>query len=157
MTEPAWHSAVSTVALLRHARNTYGTAMRAALEAAGFDDVPKSGLYVIGGLALDDGRVPLRELVRQLRISKQMAGQLVDALVMRGYLDRSVDPHDRRRLNVTLTERGRAAAAAQAEARDRIDARLAERIGAEDVARLRRGLAALVEIAHAGEGAEEED
>ena len=38
-------------ALLRHARATYGLAMRRALARAGYDDIPKNGLYVIGGLA----------------------------------------------------------------------------------------------------------
>jgi DNA-binding MarR family transcriptional regulator len=146
MSEPAWHADVVTPALLRHARNTYGSAMRRALAQGGFDDVPRNGLYIIGGLALGAGDVPLRQLVRELQISKQAAGQLVDSLVSRGYLERAVDPQDRRRLNITLTERGRAAAEIQAAARQRIDTELAARIGADDVERMRRGLAALVDI-----------
>ena len=47
--------------------------------------------------------------MRELGVSKQAAGQLVDTLVLRGYLERSVDPEDRRRLTLTLTERGMAA------------------------------------------------
>src|SRR5579863_3639916 len=105
-------------ALLRHARAAYGLAMRKALEAAGYDDIPKNGLYVIGGLALGAGDVPLAALIRDLRISKQAAGQLVDTLVTRGYLARNVDEQDRRRLVVALTDRGRAAAATQAVARE---------------------------------------
>src|SRR5512146_715504 len=103
-------------ALLRHARNTYGSAMRRALAASGYDDIPKNGLYVIGGLALGAGGVPLGQLVKELGISKQAAGQLVDALVVRGYLTRTADEADRRKLTVMLTERGVAAAAAQAAA-----------------------------------------
>ncbi|HEX7689905.1 MAG TPA: MarR family transcriptional regulator, partial [Burkholderiaceae bacterium] len=117
----AWHHDVVTPALLRHARNTYGRAMRRALDEAGFEDLPLNGPYVIGGLALGNRDVPLGQLIRELRISRQSAGQLVDALVARGYLDRSVDAADRRKLNVALTERGRAAAAAQAAARERVD------------------------------------
>src|SRR5262249_27454713 len=98
---------VAMPALLRHARNTYGAAMRRALEQAGYDDIPKDGLYVIGGMAMGAGGVPLGQLIRELRVSKQSAGQLVDTLVMRGYLARTVDEGDRRRLTVTLTERGR--------------------------------------------------
>ena len=149
METTVWHTDVVTPALLRHARNTYGGAMRGALAEAGYDDVPRNGLYVIGGLALGAGDVPLGQLVRELRISKQAAGQLVDTLVMRGYLERAMDPEDRRKLNITLTERGRAAAAAQAAARERIDAELAARVGAEDVERMRRALAALVDIGRA--------
>src|SRR5487761_726024 len=107
-------AAIPLPALLRHARTTYGSAMRRSLEKAGYDDIPKNGLYVIGGLALGAGNVPLTVLIRDLRISKQAAGQLVETLVSRGYLVRAVDGEDRRRLVVTLTDRGRAAAATQA-------------------------------------------
>jgi len=143
-----WADDVVIPALLRHARNTYGVAMRRALADAGYDDVPRNGLYVIGGLAQGADGVPLGQLVRELRISKQNAGQLVDTLVMRGYLEREVDAQDRRRLNVGLTARGRAAAMAQGAAAARIDAELAARIGEQGVAALRRGLAALIDIGH---------
>ena len=130
-------------ALLRHARSTYGAAMRRALEEEGFSDLPRSAMYVIGGLALGAGDVPLGRLTQELGVSKQAAGQLVDTLVLRGYLERRVDEGDRRRLTIGLTARGEAAAAAQAVARLRIDAELLARVGAEDVARTRRTLAAL--------------
>ncbi len=112
-----WREDIVMPALLRHTRTTYGAAMRRALEKAGYDDIPRNGLYVIGGLALGAGDVPLGQLVRELGVSKQAAGQLVDVLVLRGYLERAVDSEDRRKLTVTLTERGRAAAATQAAAR----------------------------------------
>lgn len=145
-TNTTWYDDISIPALLRHARVTYGSAMRRALVAAGYDDIPANGLYVIGGLAKGDAGVPLGELVRQLRVSKQAASQLVDMLVMRGYLDRAVDPTDRRRMSVTLTDRGRDAAAVQARARKTIDARLRNRVGADAVAQARRTLAALIEL-----------
>src|SRR5215813_404261 len=100
-------------ALLRHARTTYGAPMRRALAEAGYDDIPGNGLYVIGGLALNREDIPLGQLIRELRISKQAAGQLVDTLVTRGYLDRAIDKEDRRKLTVALTERGRAASEVQ--------------------------------------------
>jgi len=133
-------------ALLRHARTAYGSAMRKALEEAGYDDLPKNGLYVIGGLALGAGDVPLASLIRDLRISKQAAGQLVDTLVNRGYLARNVDDQDRRRLIVTLTDRGRAAAATQAAARERVDAVLLAKVGAQCIEHTRVALAALTEM-----------
>ena len=134
-------------ALLRHARTTYGGAMRRALDHAGFDDIPANGLYVIGGLALGAEDVPLSALIQDLRISKQAAGQLVDTLVMRGYLERQVDADDRRRLIVRLTERGTAAAAVQGKARDAVEAKLAMRVSADDIAAARRVLSALIDIA----------
>lgn len=150
-------SAIPLPALLRHARTAYGSAMRGALEEAGYRDIPKNGLYVIGGLALGAGDIPLAVLIRDLRISKQAAGQLVDALVSRGYLDRTVDEQDRRRLVVTLTERGRAAASTQAAARERVDAALLAKVGQQCVEQTRVALAALAEIAGWGEPAATEE
>ena len=140
-----WYQQVAMPALLRHARSAYGGAMRRALDDAGYGDVPGNGLYVLGGLALNEA-IPLGDLIRQLRISKQAAGQLVDTLAARGYLDRVVDADDRRRLTVALTDRGRDAAAVQASARSAIDAELETVCGAADIERTRRTLAVLCSI-----------
>jgi DNA-binding MarR family transcriptional regulator len=120
--------------------------MRDALEKAGYDDIPANGLYIIGGLAIEDRDVPLRDLIGELGITKQGAGQLVDTLVMRGYLSRTVDQNDRRQLIVALTERGRSAADVQRTARERIDAELLERIGEQNLASARLALGTLVEM-----------
>jgi len=144
-------------ALLRHARTTYGIAMHRALAEAGYDDVPKNGLYVIGGLALGAGDVPLGQLVKELRVSKQAAGQLVDTLVLRGYLHRAEDANDRRKLTITLTERGQAAAAVQAKAREKIDKELVVRVGQENVNRTRKTLVVLIDLGREAEGRQEDD
>jgi DNA-binding MarR family transcriptional regulator len=133
-------------ALLRLARYTYGSAMRHALAEAGFDDIPKNGLHVIGGLAFGAGDAPLAQLIKELRTSKQAAGLLVDTLVTRGYLKRAADKDDRRKMIVALTERGKAAAAVQAAARKKIDDALVAKVGQDDVARTRRALAALIDL-----------
>jgi predicted transcriptional regulator len=103
---------LSIPVLLRHARDAYASAMLVALGNAGFDDIPKNGQYVIGGLGLQRSGRPLSQLIDELNISKQAAGQLIDALVVRGYLMREVDEEDRRKLTITLTDRGRSAARA---------------------------------------------
>lgn len=141
-----WYEEVVIPALLRHARITYGAAMRQALTEAGYDDIPKNGLYILGGLAITERELPLGQLIQELRISKQAAGQLVDTLVLRGYLERAEDPTDRRKLTVSLTERGRAAAAVQAAAREKIDVALIECVGEENVRAARRTLGALIEL-----------
>lgn len=133
-------------ALLRHARMTYGRAMRRALAEAGYDDVPKNGMYVIGGLALGREDIPLSQLIRELGVSKQAAGQLVDTLVLRGYLERKADAEDRRKLSINLTERGRAAAAMQKKEREKIDAELVARVGEENVRRTKRTLTVLIDL-----------
>ena len=152
-----WFEEIVMPALLRHARARYGVVMRKALDEAGYDDIPKNGLYVIGGLALGAGGVPLGQLTRELGVSKQSAGQLVDALVLRGYLERKEDMEDRRKLTVTLTERGRAAAATQAAAREKIDAELLARVGSEAIACTRKTLAALIGIGRAEENEQNEE
>jgi DNA-binding MarR family transcriptional regulator len=149
--EKPWYLDVGLPVLLRHGRNSYGVAMRRALEEAGYDDIPGNGLYVIGGLALDVPDIPLGQLIKELRISKQAAGQLVDTLVTRGYLERSPDKEDRRKLTVTLTERGKAAAATQKAAREKIDAELLASVGQDDMERTRRTLAILCDIGRQAE------
>lgn len=143
--------------LLRHARNTYGAAMRRALNDAGYDDIPGNGLYVIGGLALDRDDIPLGQLIREMRLSKQAAGQLVDTLVTRGYLERAIDKDDRRKLTITLTERGRAAAATQSAAREKVDADLLAAVGKDDIDRTRRTLAVLCDMIHDVECARDDE
>jgi DNA-binding MarR family transcriptional regulator len=142
-----WYDTIVLPALLRWARGTYGDVMHKALAEAGCDDVPPNGMYVIGALALGVGDVPLSVLVKEVKLSKQAAGQLVDTLVLRGYLFRETDEADRRRFTVSLTERGKHAAAVQREARETIDAELVRRVGAEAIAQTRRTLAALIDIA----------
>lgn len=145
-----WYQEIAIPALLRHARATYGHAMRAALEAAGYDDIPGNGLYVIGGLALGAGGVPIGQLVKELGITKQGAGQLVDTLVARGYIARTPDDADRRKLIVTLTERGQAAAATQTAARMAIDAKLTDQVGERAVGVTRKVLAAIIGLREQG-------
>ena len=132
--------------LLRHARGAYGMAIAKALAAVGFDDIPKNGHYVIGGLAVEEVEIPLSQLIKELRTSKQAAGQLVDTLVLRGYLDRKADPNDRRKLSVTLTERGRAVAEVQRKAIREVDAELQKRVTPEEICHARKVLHTLIQM-----------
>jgi DNA-binding MarR family transcriptional regulator len=131
-------------ALLRAARGSYGHAIRKGLAAAGFDDVPRNGPHILGGLVNHGGSAS--NLVRELGVSKQAASQLIDALVARGYLKRHTDPQDGRRVRIEATDRGRAAAAAVRTAVLAVDAELAELISATELAGLRAGLRALCSI-----------
>jgi DNA-binding MarR family transcriptional regulator len=131
-------------ALLRSARSAYGSAIREALYEAGLDDIPKNGIYVIG--AISRGGVPLAQIIDELGVSKQSAGQLVDTLVLRGYIERETDVDDRRRLTVRLTARGRGAAAIARAAIERIDAALLKKVGREHVSHTRETLHALIAL-----------
>ena len=135
-------------ALMRAARATYGAAIRVALEEVACDDVPRNGIFVIGAIAR--GGSPLSEIIRGLGVSKQTAGQLVDTLVVRGYLDRAPDPDDRRRMTVSLTGRGQLAASASRSAIEQVDARAEARVGVERMAEARAVLGALVDLGSDG-------
>jgi DNA-binding MarR family transcriptional regulator len=131
-------------ALLREARVTYAIAIRERLAIGEYDDMPHNGPYVLGGMA-NHGIAP-EDLIRGLHISKQAASQLVDTLVIRGYLDRQVNPDDRRRVTLELTDRGRGAAAGVQAGVQAVDAELLQMIGAQGVASLREGLIALIDV-----------
>jgi DNA-binding MarR family transcriptional regulator len=131
-------------ALLRAARGAYGHAVRARLAEGGFDDLPGNGPYILGGMANRGGSAG--NLIRELGVSKQAASQLIDTLVLRGYLEREINADDRRRMTIELTERGRAAAEAVREGVEAIDDELAKSISPAELAGLCAGLVALTTI-----------
>ena len=130
--------------LLVRARGGYGNTVAAHLAAAGFDDLPRNGPFVLGGMASHGGSAV--EMIRSLGVTRQAASQLIDTLVLRGYLSREINPEDRRRMNIVLTERGGAAAAAIRAGIGEVDASLAQSLSPAELAGLRAGLAALGEI-----------
>jgi DNA-binding MarR family transcriptional regulator len=84
--------------------------------------------------------------VRELGISKQAASQLIDTLVVRGYLERQTNAEDRRRVSIDITDRGRAAAAVVRAGVQSIDEELAGLVLPAELAGLRAGLVALCDI-----------
>jgi DNA-binding MarR family transcriptional regulator len=141
-THQPWYEEVALPVLLDAARRRYGTAMRTELADAGFDDLPRLGPRLVGGIARNGAG--LTEFSRVLGTSKQRAGQLVDTLVARGYLERRPHPEDGRRIIICLTPRGEGAAEVIRGSIDASDAALASAVGAQDVATMRRVLGTLV-------------
>jgi DNA-binding MarR family transcriptional regulator len=135
---------VNIPALLRGARGSYAQAIAALLDEAGCEDLPRNGPFVIGGMA--NRRISAVDMVRGLGVTRQAASQLIDILVVRGYLVREVNPADRRRLDIGLTDRGRAAGEAIRAAIGLVDEELATMISPAELAGLRAGLTALAEI-----------
>lgn len=131
-------------ALLRAARGSYAEAIRTSLAAAGFEDLPKNGPFVLGGMANWGGSAA--DMIGGLGISKQAASQLIDTLVIRGYLTRQINPDDRRRMLIELTERGRAAAVSVRAAIQAVDSKLEQMVSPSELAGLRAGLEALANI-----------
>ena len=144
--------------LLGAGRMTYGRAIREGYAEAGFDDIPKLGPRLLGGIRRYGGSVgSVGNVAKDFGISKQAASKLVDTLVIRGYVERGTDPEDRRRLTLELTERGREAADIGWAASDRVDRELEEAVGAAAIAQMRETVGALValrgEQARTGRGA----
>jgi DNA-binding MarR family transcriptional regulator len=142
--ERAWYEDVPVTRLMRGARDVYRDAVQEALEAAGCDDIPGNGVFVLAGLdrSTEPAFSPQADVVASLGLSKQTASQLIDTLVLRDYLERRNDPVDRRRMEVRLTGRGLTAAIAIRNATDGIEAVLAQLVTADELHGLRAGLAA---------------
>jgi DNA-binding MarR family transcriptional regulator len=142
-----WHQELVLPMLLAEGRATYGREIRKAYAEAGFDDVPKLGSRLLGGIRRFGGAVgSVGDVARDFGVSKQAVSKLIDTLVIRGYVGRGTDPEDRRRLTLELTQRGREAAEAGWKASDRIDRELERAVGAEAIAQMRATVGALVEL-----------
>ena len=145
MADPLWYEEIPLPQLMREARDVYRDAIREALDAAGCDDIPRNGTFVLAGLdhrGAEPAFSAQADVVASLGLSKQMASQLIDTLVLRDYLERRNDPVDRRRMEVRLTGRGRTAANAIRQATDEVEAALSKLVSAGELRGLRAGLAA---------------
>ena len=131
-------------ALLYATRGTYTAAVRRAQAKLGYPDVPASGEFILN--AMEWSGASLESIVRFMGVSKQAASQFVDLLVDRGYLERGRDPSDRRRVTLSLTDRGHAAGRAGAAAIRAVDRELRARVGAQGIAFARATLVALLSI-----------
>ncbi len=129
--------------LMRVARGSYKRAVDERLAAGGFEDLPTASGYLLAYLANDEESIP--ERIDGLGIKKREFSQLVDTLVLRGYITRSIDPKDGM-VSFALTERGRAANEASYEGCRYVDEELERRLSEAEMAGLRRGLAVLGEI-----------
>ena len=142
-----WHEDLILPVLLGEARKTYGREIKRDLVEAGFDDMPRLGPRVLGGIARNGGQVG--NIARAFGVSRQAASKLIDTLVLRGYVERRPVGSDRRRVDLELTDQGEAAAGVIAAAVKRVDAAVTERIGEKELARMRGSLGAIVELAEA--------
>src|SRR6266545_6556822 len=121
--------------LLVLAYQEFVSELRATLAEQGFVDQGRSDGYVLR--ALGAAPMTVSELAERLEISKQGAGQIVDDMERRGYLERRPDPRDGRARLLYLSEHGRDALAAARRFHQRFERRLVREHGAEAVANLR--------------------
>jgi DNA-binding MarR family transcriptional regulator len=101
----------------------------------GFDDLGRSDGYVFRALGAEP--MTTSALAVRLGVSKQGAGQIVEDMTRRGYLEAHPDPADARARLLYLSTRGRAALAAVHEFHQRYERGLIRRHGRATVTALR--------------------
>lgn len=131
-------SAIDFGILLGLSYQAFVEELRSALHARGFTDLGPHYGYVFR--ALDAEALHLRALAGRLGMTDQGMAKIVDEMEARGYLERYPDPSDGRIKRLRLARRGRAALAAARRFHALYERRLAERLGARDVATARRVL-----------------
>jgi DNA-binding MarR family transcriptional regulator len=109
--------------------------LRAALAAAGFDDLGRWYGYVFRALAAR--AMTVAELAVELDVTDQGAAKIILEMEARGYVERRPDPEDRRAKRLALAARGKAALAAARRFHHEYEKRLAARAGAARVATVR--------------------
>lgn len=122
---------------------------RSEIEESDFDD-----LRITHGCVFRYVRetgMRLTEIAERANVTKQSAGEIVDDLVERGYVERMPDPADRRAKLICLTARGERAQEFGFRTFAAIEERWAERFGAGRIADLRKTLEEVVatEASHA--------
>lgn len=119
--------------------------MRNALAEAGFNDVNHAHGVVLEQLVNEGGRAV--DMAERAQMTKQAFGELVAALVARGYVLQRSDPVDRRARVLALSARGRRLVATVQRAQRAIEAEWAARLGRRRFTQLRRSLADAVRAA----------
>lgn len=127
--------------LLALAYQRFVDELRTTLAADGYDDQGRSDGYVLR--VVDAEPVTVSVLAERLGISKQGAGQIVDDMVRRDYLERYDDPADARARLLRLAPHGREALAAARRFHRGYERRLRRTHGAEAVGALRSLLEAM--------------
>ncbi|TCM37599.1 DNA-binding MarR family transcriptional regulator [Kribbella sp. VKM Ac-2568] len=115
--------------------------LRAATAEQGFDDQGRSDGFVLRTL----GAAPttISGLAERLEISKQGAGQIVEDMERRGYVERRPDPTDGRARLLHLSSRGEAALAAARKFHQSYERRLRREHGDEAIDAVRAVLTAM--------------
>jgi len=148
--EEPWWDDVAIPALLTAARKSFGRSIAARLRQAGYPDVPPNGARVLGAI-LRYGPLPADRL-DLLDIGEHQASRAVSTLLERRYLTliastgNEGDSGSGEAGQYRLTDQGEAAGRVVRASVDRVEETLVQRIGADDVRVLRRGLGVLTNL-----------
>lgn len=132
-------------ALLRHAYDALAVEVYGGLAARGFPEIRRAHGGLLRHIPPQGAR--LTELAAAAGMTKQSMAYLVEDLARLGHLETRPDPEDGRARRVVLTARGRRLMATLLALGAEAEARLAARIGARDVAALRRALQRMADTA----------
>lgn len=100
------HTRAELPFLLLRAGSRLVDGIQEGMACRGFEDVRPAHGFAFALFA--QGGATAGELAEHLGVTKQAAAQMVDDLERKGYVARTVHPHDSRAKVVVLTERGRA-------------------------------------------------
>lgn len=133
---------LALIGLLAGAREIVRDELNRRLAEEGYDEIRDSHGCVFGNIDPEGSR--LTDLACRSGLTKQAVGEVVSELERLGQVARRPDPSDGRAKIIELTERGAHTQAAGYAILADIEARWAERYGAERVAALRSLLADLI-------------
>jgi len=130
--------------LLADAFDSVEESIRKGMAEKGFD-IEQVFLPVVRNLALDGSRIS--EIATRARLSKQTIGPLVRVLAERGIVEVSEDPADRRAKLVRFTQVGLLGLQAGLKSVEAVEARCSAKLGTNRLARLKRDLQIIADIA----------
>jgi DNA-binding MarR family transcriptional regulator len=135
--------------LLALARRSWIRQMAARLERLGYADYHRSDAASLR--VLRRGPIAVGRLAGTLDVTRQAARKLVAGLERRAYARTERDAHDSRKLNVVLTARGEAYAAAVVQTIEALNRELGERVDAAQLAAADAVLRAVIDDDGAGQ------
>jgi DNA-binding MarR family transcriptional regulator len=98
------HDAQSLAFSLLAASRALVDGVDAGVRARGFDDVRPAHGFAFARLSA--GGATITELAEHLDVTRQAAAQLVDELIVKGYVERRPHPRDARARLIVLTSKG---------------------------------------------------
>lgn len=114
----------------------------AELERRGFEDIRPVHDFALHSIR--SGAADATQLGRAMSVTKQAAAKTIAILEERGYVAREVDPSDRRRMLLTVTDRGLALMREGEAIFDEFRAGWESEVGVEQVAAVESALRSLV-------------
>lgn len=144
MTTPSGKPEVPLPALLTRAKDLTIEALHRRLGEEGFVGIRYRHGSVFRFIDPEGSRPTA--LAERSGLTKQAIGELVDELERFGYVERTVDPNDRRAKIIRLTELGAQGQIAAARILQDIEQEWVRQIGEDGVAALRRTLQAIIAL-----------